>query len=470
MLFNSFSFFFFLGIVWCGFRLLNRHSILTIRNLWLLIACFVFYASYQLDFCAWLLYIIIVNYFGGFWIIQGGNRKEKTGLLITLTLLPLFAYKYLFFFLSNSLQLLGYGTGPLSRMQCWVLPVGLSFFTFQALTYTIDICRNKITIERSFVDFALSVGFFPTLIAGPITRNRELLPQIKSIRNIDLALFFSGGQQFTWGLFKKVVVADRLAVYVDAIYDSPSSYSGSTIAFAILCYSLQIYCDFSGYSDMAIGVARILGFDLKENFVFPYFATGIRDFWKRWHISLTGWFTEYLYISCGGNRVPKWRWVCNIMLVFLVSGFWHGAAWTFIVWGGLHGFFYLLEKFLSQGRKVATPHFVSSFIGGGITFLFVTIAWVFFRSPTIPISLQIFSRIIAWKGGAFFIGDSSFSFLLMLFFVLLAFLVDVFLYCHKFSFVSKNSLSIQNLGFMCFLLIAVELCAVPSTNFVYFLF
>lgn len=236
------------------------------------------------------------------------------------------------------------------------MPIGLSFFTFQALSYSIDIYRGKIKPETSFINVALFVAFFPTLLSGPIERARNLLPQLRERLLFNEDNIIAGAKLFIWGLFKKVVIADRLAEYVNMIYGNPEAHTGSTLAITAVFYSFQIYADFSGYADMAIGSGRMMGIKLMENFNLPYCVNSFKEFWRRWHISLTSWFTEYVYISMGGNRVNKARWILNISTVFLLSGVWHGATYSFILWGMIHALLYLLEYYCGPKRPNIIYH------------------------------------------------------------------------------------------------------------------
>lgn len=308
------------------------------------------------------------------------------GTAVVLSLLPLSFYKYADFICNEVLQL---GMNHLSEI---ALPIGISFFSFQAITYTIDIYRGKINDRASLMNFALFVCFFPTIMSGPIEKARNLLNQINSETTITLQGITSGFQMFIWGLFKKVVVADYISGYVNNFYYSPETYTGNSYVLAILLYSIQIYCDFSGYSDMSIGIARAIGFHLSENFKFPYFSSSIGMFWKKWHISLTSWFTEYLYITCGGNRVVKWRWIINISLVFIISGLWHGAAWTFIIWGFIHAILYLFEHFISlKSKELNIPR---KMIQAFYVYLAVSLAWVFFRSSSLDNAIGVIRSVV----------------------------------------------------------------------------
>lgn len=335
-----------------------------------------------------------------------------------------------------------------------ILPIGLSFFTFQALTYSIDIYRKK-TEPEDLLSVLLFVAFFPTLLSGPIERSRNVIPQLKRKLDISHEGIAEGAKLFIWGLFKKVVIADRLGLFVDEIYFNPTSHSGSTLALAVVFYSFQIYADFSGYADMAIGSARILGIRLMDNFNFPYFAKSVKDFWRRWHISLTSWFTEYIYIPLGGNRVSKAKWVINIAFVFLLSGIWHGATFSFIVWGAIHAVLYLMEHFLYRGRipKVIYRLFV---------FAMVTLAWVFFRITDIGQAWEVVTGICTNFFSPIYLGSSTFSTLLTLALLLLFMLREWLL---------NKPHPMQRTSWECvFLLLAVGLFGLEAHPFVYFQF
>ena len=320
MTFNSFEYVIFLAAVAAAVRICDICGRLRLRNALLLAASYFFYAQFHLWFPLLLLSVSALAWSGGRLIASaraaGRSGKAELAVCTLLMLAPLLFFKY-GYLLDGSI----------------LLPVGLSFFSFQALTYTIDIYRGKTAPDDPLAVF-LFVAFFPTLLSGPIERARNLLPQLGRKFDFSWEGAGEGARQFIWGLFKKAVIADRLSLFVDEVYFSPASHSGSTLAIAAVFYSFQIYADFSGWADMAIGSARILGVRLMRNFNFPYFAKTVKDFWRRWHISLTSWFTEYVYISLGGNRVGLARWVLNISTVFLLSGIWHGATLSFIVWGG----------------------------------------------------------------------------------------------------------------------------------------
>ncbi|MCK9163628.1 MAG: MBOAT family protein [Bacteroidales bacterium] len=330
------------------------------------------------------------------------NPRPKR-LFLTLSLIInfgiLFVFKYFNFLNESIFQVL-----ELMNIRWTVpnfdllLPVGISFYTFQAVGYTIDVYRGDIKAEKHFGIYALFVSFFPQLVAGPIERAKNLLPEFKEKHYIDFNRISSGFKIMLWGFFMKIVIADRLSIYVNAIYNNVDNHNGLSFILATLLFSIQIYCDFGGYSNIAIGTAKIMGFNLMTNFNRPYFALSIRDFWQRWHISLSTWFKDYLYISLGGNRVSRTRHLFNLFLTFLVSGIWHGANYTFVIWGGLHGIYQVvgvLKSKLVPNLKTIKP------IQMLITFGLVVFAWIFFRANTITDAFTIIKKILTQPGNLF---------------------------------------------------------------------
>ena len=449
------------------------------RNILLLAVSYCFYMAWKWEFALLMLFVTLVNYIFGLKISQNtGRKKTYLALAVTLTILPLVYFKYANFFIDNFIDLFNYiGFNTSKPLLNVILPVGISFFTFQALSYSLDIYNNKTKVERNFVNFAVFVAFFPQLVAGPIERSSNLLSQFRNKYNFDSNLFLDGAKLFIWGLFKKVVIADRLAIYVDRIYENPDLYSGSTSVVATLFFTIQIYCDFSGYSDMAIGSARILGFKLMQNFNLPYLANSISDFWRRWHISLSSWFGDYLYKPLGGNRVPYFRWVINIYIVFLVSGFWHGANWTFIVWGGLHATYYLIERFgdqllvkLSFERIKKTSLY--KWFKIVIVFILVAFAWIYFRANSFDDAVLISKNILTFKTGDLYRGASNVTFLMSCVLIVLLVIVQLLQYNKIMSiYFSKSRLpaTIQFVWYL-FLLLGISLFGVSSKSFIYFQF
>lgn len=469
MLFNSFDFVFFFLIVGGGTLLLNRTHKLQARNVFLLLSSYIFYGTFNFYFLAILLFVTFVTYFGGLCLSKVSNKKLLTGFVTILSLLPLVTFKYSYFLIHDVLCL--------SFASDWstnlILPVGISFFTFQALTYTIDLYRGKIECCRDIIDYSLFVSFFPTVLSGPIEKARNLMPQFKKLQNVNLNDVITGIGFFAWGLFKKTVIADRLAQYVDWAYSSAAYVSGGTLALAAIFYSIQIYCDFSGYSDMAIGIARGLGFRLSSNFNFPYFSTKIKDFWRKWHISLTSWFTEYVYFALGGNRVKiKIRWVFNISMVFLLSGIWHGAAWNFLLWGGIHALLYLTEY--AMGLHLKEHQYKNLFqkvIAGIYVFVTVSIAWVFFRVENIATAHEIFTKIVSGNILHIMPGASTMTFAINLVLLVLFGANEIILYRNRAfgdAVVSRNTL--VRYGWICSLLLLIALFGRSNDSFVYFQF
>lgn len=389
MLFNSATYFFFITIVFIVYWfLLNK----TYRgqNLFLFIASYCFYGWWDVRFLGLIFISSSVDYIIGQAIYKQQDQKKKLHLLwicMIINLGMLAFFKYFNFFIdsfSNLLSLFGLQANPITLQI--ILPVGISFYTFQSLSYSIDIYRDEIKPTRDFISFMTFVSFFPQLVAGPIERASNLLPQFLKPRAFKYEHVASGFRFILYGLFKKMVIADRLAYFVDLAYNSPGKPDGSVMILATFMFGIQIYCDFSGYSDIAIGSARLLGFDLMHNFRTPYLSKSFREFWHRWHISLSSWFRDYVYIPLGGNRVSQGRWIFNILLTFALSGLWHGAAITFIIWGFLHGFYLVCENYLSKFISLSKGF---SWMGLIITFVIVNLTWVFFRSGSLDQSIYI---------------------------------------------------------------------------------
>lgn len=392
MLFNSLTYFFFITAVFLIYWLILTKS-LRLQNYFLFLASYCFYGWWDVRFLILIFISSLVDFFAGQAIYrQTDIRKKKYWLwaCMTVNLGMLGFFKYYNFFVDSfvaTASAAGFDTG-IHTLKI-ILPVGISFYTFQSLSYSIDIYRGKFKPTNDFVAFMTFVSFFPQLVAGPIERASELLPQFLKNRKFNPELIASGFRYILYGLFKKMVIADRLAWFVNHIYASSDKYDGTTLLIATFMFGFQIYCDFSGYSDIAIGSARLLGFDLMQNFKTPYLASGFQDFWRRWHISLSTWFRDYLYIPLGGNRVTESRWIFNILITFTLSGLWHGAAITFIVWGFLHGALLVLEHYFK--KFVPFPE-KASWTGLLVTFTAVNLIWVFFRSENITQALNIFSE------------------------------------------------------------------------------
>lgn len=401
MLFNSIDFVIFLPIVFLLYWFVTNHN-LKLQNLFLLIASYVFYGWWDWRFLTLIIFSSFIDFSIGKALEKTSRKsKRKTLLLLSLTvnlgLLGVFKY-YNFFAESFEQAFTFFGSTFHANRLDIVLPVGISFYTFQTLSYTIDIYRNKLKPTKNIISFFAFVSFFPQLVAGPIERASNLLPQFHKKRIFNYNYATDGMRQILWGLFKKIVIADNCAVYVNDIFDNYGDFSGSTLFLGGILFAFQIYCDFSGYSDIAIGVSRLFGFNLMKNFAFPYFSRDIAEFWRRWHISLSTWFRDYLYIPLGGSKGSNLKKIRNIFIIFLVSGFWHGANWTFIIWGFLNALYFLPLMLLNKNRvntnTVAEDKTFANFKEVSqivITFFITVIAWVFFRAENVRIAFDYLS-------------------------------------------------------------------------------
>lgn len=400
MLFNSLEFLIFLPVIVILYFVVSP----AYRWLLLLAGSYFFYMCWKAEYVILLLFSTTIDYWVGR-IMGKTNDLQKRRKYLVLSLVCnlglLFTFKYLDFF-SDFLRVLFaqlnlHYSIPASKL---LLPVGISFYTFQSMSYTIDVYRGLIKPENHFGKFALYVSFFPQLVAGPIERARNLLPQIYKRFEFDYQRAADGLKLMAWGFFKKLVIADRLAVYVDQVYNNPGNYEGIPIILATYFFAFQIYCDFSGYSDIAIGAAQVMGFKLMNNFNRPYYADSIREFWHRWHISLSTWFRDYLYFPLGGSRVGKWRWYYNLCIVFVISGLWHGANWTFLLWGALHGFYILFsiwtqrikDKIITVTRLAKVPALLKG-IRMFITFHLVWFSWIIFRANSLSDAFKLFENM-----------------------------------------------------------------------------
>ena len=403
MLFNSINFAIFLPIVFILYWFVAKGNI-KLQNLLLLSASYYFYACWDYRFLFLLIFSTFLDYFTGIKIYETNNKRLKKywlWLSVGINLVFLGAFKYYNFFATsfvNGLSLLGIkaNLGTLNI----ILPVGISFYTFHGLSYVIDLYKNKFKPEKNYIDYALFVSFFPLLIAGPIERATHLLPQITKKRDFDYLKAVDGLRQILWGLFKKIVIADNCAQFANSIFSNADSYSGSTHVLGAVFFTFQIYCDFSGYSDIALGTARLFGIDLLRNFAFPYFSRDIAEFWRRWHISLSSWFKDYLYIPLGGSKGSIWMKIRNTFIIFLVSGFWHGANWTFIIWGLLNAIYIIPSIILKRNRDnieiVAKGKIFPTWkelLSMSITFSLTVFAWIFFRAEDLPHAIQYLSKI-----------------------------------------------------------------------------
>jgi len=393
MLFNSINFAIFLPIVFILYWFFTKKN-LKIQNILLLISSYFFYACWDWRFLFLLLFSTLLDYLTGLKMQTSENQKQKKrwfwlSVIINLGFLGIFKY-YNFFAESfaDIMSNLGWTVSPL--MINIILPVGISFYTFHGLSYIIDIYKNRIKAEKSFINYAVFVSFFPLLVAGPIERATHLLPQIKKQISFDYFQAIDGLRQILWGLFKKIVIADNCAIYANEIFNNYADMNGSSLILGAIFFTFQIYGDFSGYSDIALGTARLFGIELLQNFAFPYFSRDIAEFWRRWHISLSSWFKDYIYIPLGGSKGGDWMRIRNTLIIFIISGFWHGANWTFIVWGFLNALFIMPSiimktnrnniKTVAEGRLLPT---IKEFIQMILTFGLTVFAWIFFRSENL---------------------------------------------------------------------------------------
>jgi len=405
MLFNSLNFAIFLPIVFLLYWFVTN-KYLNLQNALLLVASYFFYACWDWRFLFLLIFSTLLDYYTGLKMQDAENQKVKRfwfWLSVTVNLGFLGVFKYYNFFaesFADSLSHFGFQINPYTLSI--ILPVGISFYTFHGLSYVIDIYKDRIKAERNFVDYAVFVSFFPLLVAGPIERATHLLPQIKKERTFDYTKAVDGLRQILWGLFKKIVIADQCAFYANQIFNNSSDYSGSTLFLGAIFFTFQIYGDFSGYSDIALGTARLFGIELLRNFAFPYFSRDIAEFWRRWHISLSSWFKDYLYIPLGGSKGGTWMKIRNTFIIFIVSGFWHGANWTFIAWGALNALFIMPSiiiktnrnniDIVAQGKLFPTVKELSQII---MTFCLTVFAWIFFRSENLTSALFYINKMFS---------------------------------------------------------------------------
>jgi len=405
MLFNSIDFAIFLPIVFILYWFVTVRN-LKLQNFLIVAASYLFYGWWDWRFLSLILFSTIVDYSISLKLKTENNQTKRKGLLwisILINLGFLGFFKYYNFFLDNFIAAFSFfGAEIKGNSLNIILPVGISFYTFQTLSYTIDVYKRKLEPTDDFVAFSAFVSFFPQLVAGPIERATNLLPQFYKKRTFDYSKAVDGMRQILWGLFKKVVVADNCAEHANLIFNNSADYSGSTLVLGALFFTFQIYGDFSGYSDIAIGTSRLFGFDLMRNFNFPYFSRDIAEFWRRWHISLSTWFRDYLYIPLGGSRGGTWMKIRNTFIIFVVSGFWHGANWTFIFWGALNAVYFLPLlltnnnrnnlAIAAQGKYLPT---VKELLMMLITFVLTVFAWIFFRAETIGHAFGYISGILS---------------------------------------------------------------------------
>lgn len=454
MEFNSINFMIFFPVVLALYFVIPK----ALRQIWLLAASYYFYMSWNARYALLIAASTLITYVSGIAIERyrdSGRKARRLTVLfsclgINLGILLFFKYgNFLIASLDRGLELLHMGS--VDQRFYFLLPVGISFYTFQALGYTIDVYRGDVRAETNLIRYALFVSFFPQLVAGPIERSKNLLSQMHNIADIKLwnaRRVTSGTILMIWGFFVKMVIADRAAILVNTVFDNYRMYGSTQLILAAVFFALQIYCDFGSYSLIAIGAAKIMGFELMENFNTPYFACSIRDFWSRWHISLSTWFRDYLYIPLGGNRRGRVRKSVNIMIVFLASGLWHGADWSYVVWGGIHGAYQVIGDYLAPFRekcigklRVNTACFSWKFLQTAVTFVLVVFAWIFFRADSIGDALQYIRRIwvrptpwVLFNGEIFTLGLDRPEMNILLVSICMLGLVDLVRYRKKMTF------------------------------------
>lgn len=480
MLFNSIDFAIFLPVVFMLYWLLNRYD-LRLQNILVLVASYFFYACWDWRFLGLIMISTLVDYAVG-QKLGKEDRTQKRKLFLWLSILTnlgfLGFFKYFNFFQEQFISAFSFfGQDIQGNTLNIILPVGISFYTFQTLSYTIDIYRRQLKPSKDLLAFAAFVAFFPQLVAGPIERAKNLLPQFERRRLFVYTKAVDGLRQILWGLFKKIVIADNCAEYANLIFNNSSDYSGATLLLGAFFFAFQIYGDFSGYSDIAIGTARLFGFDLMKNFAFPYFSRDIAEFWRRWHISLSTWFRDYLYIPLGGSRVGKMKQIRNVFIIFIVSGFWHGANWTFIIWGALNALYFLpllftktnrrhLDTVASESRLPSIKALVQMVVTFGLTML----AWIFFRADNLI-------HAMAYLSGLFQDIDSYFQIGSYWEFKKILVIIGLFLIVEWFG--REGEYAIENLGssrllrYLIYLTIGILIFIIGDfnkTEFIYFAF
>ena len=397
MIYNSFNFIIIFPLLFLLYYLIpSRWQ--RVRNLFLLATSYSLYTVWKPECALILLGVTLITYWGGV-ILEGRNSEKRckksriVWLFVLLGLLPLLVFKYYNFVIDNvNICIESVGVNFHLRGLNWVIPIGISFYTFQAVGYMLDVYHKRINAEKDLLIYALFVSFFPSIMAGPINKASLIIPQLKSTRPyFDYDKAVGGLKILLWGMFMKVVVADRAALYADTVFSAYMHYTGMSCLMASLMYTIQIYADFAGYSLMALGVGKVLGFELTENFRRPYLAVSVTDFWRRWHISLSTWLKDYVYIPLGGSRCSKIRNYWNIFVTFIVSGIWHGANWTFVVWGIWHGVFQIIEK--AAGQQQCKYGWLGKTIKIIITFTLVNFAWIIFRMPSLEDAIGVMRRI-----------------------------------------------------------------------------
>lgn len=476
MIFNSFEFLVFFSIVFLLYWFVFKENIKR-QNTLLLVSSYIFYGFWDYRFLFLLVFSTSLDYFTGLQVFNAKSAFMKKfwfwlSLIINLGFLAVFKY-FNFFIISFAEALSYFGVHVNYSSLNIILPVGISFYTFHGLSYLIDIYNEKIKPEKNFIDYSVFVSFFPLLVAGPIERATHLLPQIQRKRSFDYHKAVDGLRQILWGLFMKVVVADNCAVIVNQVFENPSNYNSNSLIIGAVFFAFQIYGDFSGYSNIALGTARLLGIELLRNFAFPYFSRDIAEFWRRWHISLSTWFRDYLYIPLGGSKGGVWMQIRNTIIIFVVSGFWHGANWTFIVWGALNAAYIIPLVIFKLNRNntniVAENNLFPSLkelFQITMTFGITTLAWVFFRAPNVSFALDYIKKAFSFENSFMTQVDLK-PFLFI--FILLTF--------EWFNRKNKHGLEINSLKFApirwsiyIFVFLLILLFGASSESFIYFQF
>ncbi|MBS1492813.1 MAG: MBOAT family protein [Bacteroidetes bacterium] len=475
MIFNSFPFVFFFIIVTAAYFILPHKF----RWFLLLAASCYFYMFFYPVYILILAFTIVIDYFAGIYLEKTPRPKKKLYLIYSLIAnIGVLAFFKYYNFLNENLTI-AMGTVHLKNSLPFLtilLPIGLSFHTFQAMSYTIEVYRGKQKAERHFGIYALYVMFYPQLVAGPIERPQNLLHQFYEKHEFEIKRVVSGLRLMLWGFFKKIVIADRLSIYVNAVYTNVENHSGLTFILATIFFAFQIYCDFSGYSDIAIGSARVMGFDLMTNFNRPYFSRSIHEFWGRWHISLSTWFKDYFYIPLGGNRVAIPRLYFNLFIVFLISGLWHGANWTYLIWGGLNGLYLV---FLLATKNIRTKianaifgnkfHSLRNLLSILITFAFVSISWIFFRANNVHDGFYILSSILKLHG-PLFIDATNITYSLMGILILLIIEFRQEYSGAKFKFMNNENVVVRYSIYLMLIFLIIIFGVFDGGQFIYFQF
>ena len=473
MLFNSFQFIIFFIVVTSVYFLLPYQK----RWILLLLSSCYFYMSFVPVYILILGFTIGVDYFTGIALENAKSRQRKWFLLLSLfaNIGVLSLFKYHNFINQNFTSILNcfQVSNPIPYLSI-LLPIGLSFHTFQAMSYTIEVYRGNQKAEKHFGIFALYVLFYPQLVAGPIERPQNLLHQFREKFEFDLDRIGEGLKMMLWGFVKKIVIADRLAIYVNTTYNHTGQHSGASLLLATIFFSFQIYCDFSAYSDIAIGTAKVMGFQLMDNFKRPYFAQTMAEFWKRWHISLSTWFKDYVYIPLGGNRVSASRWYMNLMVVFLLSGLWHGANWTYIIWGVLNGIYLVVEILTKKTQlnflSIQLPQKLIRGCKILLVFVLSSFAWIFFRANTVSDALVIIKKIASFKGPLFYENPSMLIYSFASIFLLLLVEMKQEFYTGSFSFMHHKSWVVRNVTYAVLIITILLMGVFDGGQFIYFQF